>query len=218
MSRAARGTAAPRRRPPEPTGSGRGWKEQLRRVSELCLLGLVAALLCAPVLTAGAVVAALSGAVGHWCEEDELPPWSRTGSVFVRRLLPGAVVSAVGVLAVLVVAAEHRWLRAGTVPGGEVAAGALLVAVTCLAAVVLLAVPRLADGRSWRSALAAGWQALLRVPAAGAAVVVVTGIAVLLAVLLPGVVLVLPALWVLGLHAVDRVLVRPRLAVALPAA
>ena len=39
----------------------------------------------------------------------------------------------------------------------------------------------------------------------------------MLAVLLPGVVLLLPALWVLGLHAVHRILVLPRLAAAVPA-
>jgi hypothetical protein len=75
--------------------------------------------------------------------------------------------------------------------------------------VVLLAVPRLADGSSWRAALAGGWTALLRAPVAALAALAVTGVAVLLSVLLPGVVLVLPALLVLALHAVHRRLVLP---------
>jgi hypothetical protein len=120
------------------------------------------------------------------------------------------VVSAVGVLAGLIVVQQFAWLRSGVVPGGGVAVAVFAVAVACLLAVVLLAVPRLADGTGWRAALTGGWTALLRVPVAGAAAVGVTGIAVLLAVLLPGVFLVLPALLVLALHAVHRALVLPR--------
>jgi hypothetical protein len=191
---------------PVPVG---GWKEQLRRIGELCLLGIVAVLLSLPVVTVGAVVAALSTAVGHWAEHDDLPPWRVMGSELVRRLLPGALVSAVGVLAALVVAQQVAWLRSGVVPGGVVAQAAFAVATACLLAVVLLALPRLADGCTWRAALTGGWRALLRVPVAGVAALAVTVVAVLLAVLLPGVVLVLPALLVLALHAVHRRLVVP---------
>ncbi|MHA6617864.1 hypothetical protein [Pseudonocardia sp. DLS-67] len=187
----------------------RGWKEQLRRVGELALLGIVAVLVSLPVLTLGAVVATLSTAVGHWADHDDLPPWRAMGAEFVRRLLPGVPVGVVGVLAALVVSQQVAWLRAGVVPGGGAVLAVFGVAVACLAAVVLLAVPRLAGGR-WRSALAAGWTDLLRAPVAGIAALAVTGIAVLLAVLLPGVVLLLPALLVLALHAVHRRLVLPR--------
>jgi hypothetical protein len=109
-----------------------------------------------------------------------------------------------------VVTQQVAWLRDGVVPGGTAALAAFGVAVACLSAVVLLAVPRLAGGGTWRAALAGGWTDLLRAPAAGLAALVVTGIAVLLAVLLPGAVLVLPALLVLALHAVHRRLVLPR--------
>lgn len=187
----------------------RGWKEQLRRVAELCLLGIVAVLVSLPVVTVGAVVATLSTAVGHWADHDDLPRWPVMGIELVRRLLPGVVVSAVGVLAVLVVVQQVAWLRSGVVPGGGVAQAAFGVATACLLAVVLLAVPRLADGSTWRAALAGGWVALLRVPVAGVAALAVTVVAVLLAVLLPGVILVLPALLVLALHAVHRRLVLP---------
>jgi hypothetical protein len=187
----------------------RGWKEQLRRIGELCLLGIVAVLASLPVLTVGAVVATLSTAVGHWADHDDLPSYREIGAEFVRRLLPGVPVSVVGVLAVLVVAQQVGWLRAGVVPGGGAVLAVFGVAIACLAAVVLLAVPRLAGG-GWRAALAGGWTDLLRVPAAGLAALVVTAIAALLAVLLPGVVLVLPALLVLALHAVHRRLVLPR--------
>lgn len=187
----------------------RGWKEQLRRVGELALLGIVAVLVSLPVLTLGAVVATLSTAVGHWADHDDLPPWRAMGAEFVRRLLPGVPVGVVGVLAALVVSQQFAWLRAGVVPGGGAVLAVFGVAVACLAAVVLLAVPRLAGG-TWRAALAAGWTDLLRAPAAGVAALAVTGIAVLLAVLLPGVVLLLPALLVLALHAVHRRLVLPR--------
>ncbi|GAA1328675.1 hypothetical protein [Pseudonocardia xinjiangensis] len=197
-----------RRRVPEPTGSGRGWKEQLRRVSELCLLGIVAAVLCLPLLTVGAVVAVLSSAVGHWIDHDDLPPWRDMGAELLRRLLPGAAVAVAGGAAALVVVRQVRWLASGEVPGGSVALVALLVATGCLLAVVLLAVPLLAGGGSWRSALAGGWAALLRSPGAGAAALGVTLIAATLAVLLPGAVLLLPALLVLALHAVYRALVR----------
>jgi hypothetical protein len=186
----------------------RGWKEQLRRIAELCLLGIVAVLVSLPVLTVGAVVATLSTAVGHWADHDDLPSWRAIGAEFVRRLLPGVPVSVVGVLVVLVVSQQVAWLRDGVVPGGTTGLAAFGVAVACLSAVVLLAVPRLAGG-TWRAALAGGWTDLLRVPAAGLAVLAVTGVAVLLAVLLPGVVLVLPALLVLALHAVHRRLVTP---------
>jgi hypothetical protein len=188
----------------------RGWKEQLRRVGELCLLGIVAVLASLPVLTVGAVVATLSTAVGHWADHDDLPSYREIGAEFVRRLLPGVPVSAAGVLAALVVAQQVGWLRAGVVPGGGAALAAFGVAIACLTAVVLLAVPRLAGG-GWRTALAGGWTDLLRAPAAGLAALAVTGIAALLALLLPGAVLVLPALLVLALHAVHRRVVRPRL-------
>jgi hypothetical protein len=188
----------------------KGWKEQLRRIAELCLLGIVAVLVSLPVLTVGAVVATLSTAVGHWADHDDLPTWRAMGAELVRRLLPGVPVSVVGVLAVLVVAQQVAWLRDGLVPGGGAVLAVFGVAVACLAAVVLLAVPRLADG-TWRAALAGGWTDLLRAPAAGAAALVVTGVAALLAVLLPGAVLVLPALVVLALHAIHRRLVQPRL-------
>ncbi|QYN32278.1 hypothetical protein K1T35_27145 [Pseudonocardia sp. DSM 110487] len=187
----------------------RGWKEQLRRIAELCLLGIVAVLASVPVVTVGAVVATLSTAVGHWVDHDDLPSYREIGAEFVRRLLPGVPVSAAGVLMALVVAQQVAWLRDGLVPGGGAVLAAFGVAIACLAAVVLLAVPRLAGG-TWRAALAGGWTDLLRAPAAGLAALVVTGIAVLLAVLLPGVVLVLPALLVLGLHAIHRRLVLPR--------
>lgn len=192
---------------PAPT---RGWREQLRRIAELALLGIVAVLLSLPVVTLGAVVATLSTAVGHWVEHDDLPSWRAMGAEFGRRLLPGVPVGVVGVLAVLVVVQQVAWLRSGVVPGGGAALAAFGVAIGCLLAVVLLAVPRLADGGSWRRALAGGWTDLLRAPAAGIAMLAVTGVAVLLAVLLPGVVLVLPALLVLGLHALHRRLVQPR--------
>jgi hypothetical protein len=189
----------------------RGWKDQLRRIGELCLLGIVAVLGSLPVLTVGAVVATLSTAVGHWADHDDLPSWRAMGAEFVRRLLPGVPVSVIGVLAALLVAQQVDWLRSGTVPGGGAATAVFLAAVTCLVAVVLLAVPRLAGDGTWRTALAGGWTDLLRTPAAGLAVLAVTGVAVLLAVLLPGVVLVLPALLVLALHAVHRRVVLPRL-------
>lgn len=187
----------------------RGWKEQLRRVADLALLGIVAVLVCLPVVTVGAAVATLSTAVGHFAEHDELPPWRALAAELGRRLLPGVPVSVLGVLAVLAVAQQVAWLRAGVVPGGGPALAALGVATACLLAVVLLAVPRLAVG-GWRAALAGGWGDLLRAPAAGLAALAVTGVAALLAVLLPGAVLVLPALLVLALHAVHRRLVPPR--------
>jgi hypothetical protein len=188
----------------------RDWKEQLRRIAELALLGIVAVLLSLPVVTIGAVVATLSTVVGHWADHDDLPPWSAVGAELVRRLLPGVVVSLVGALAVLLVVQQVAWLRSGVVPGGGVALVALGVATACLLAVVLLAVPRLADGSTWRASLTGGWEALLRVPLAGAAALGVTGLAVVLAVLLPGVALVLPALFVLALHALHRRLVLSR--------
>jgi hypothetical protein len=187
----------------------RGWKEQLRRIAELCLLGIIAVLASLPLVTIGAAGATLSTAVGHWAEHDDLPSWSTMGTEFARRLLPGVPVSAAGVVAALVVAQQVAWLRDGVVPGGAVALAAFGVATACLLAVVLLAVPRLPGG-TWRAALAGGWADLLRVPVAGLAALAVTGIAVLLAVLLPGAVLVLPALVVLALHAVHRRLVIPR--------
>jgi hypothetical protein len=210
MSSTVRGGAVVRRRVPEPTGSGRGWKEQLRRVSELCLLGLVATALSLPLVTVGAVVAVLSSAVAQWADHDDLPPWRAMAVELRQRLLPGVAVSVVGVLAALVVVAQVRWLAGGAVPGGTPALVALLVATAGLLAVVLLAVPRLAGGGSWRAALAGAWAALLRVPAAGAAALGVTLVAALLAVTLPGVGLLLPALLVLALHALHRTLVLPR--------
>lgn len=187
----------------------RGWKEQLRRVGELALLGIVAVLASLPVITVGAVVATLSTAVGHWADHDDLPSYREIAAEFGRRLLPGVPVSLVGVLGGLVVIQQLAWLRDGVVPGGGAALAACGLAVACLSAVVLLAVPRLA-GSTWRAALAAGWTDLLRAPAAGLAALVVTAVAVLLAVLLPGVGLVLPALLALALHAVHRRLVPPR--------
>jgi hypothetical protein len=188
----------------------RGWKEQLRRIADLALLGIVAVLVSLPVVTVGAVVATLSTAVGHFAEHDELPPWRALVAELGRRLLPGVPVSAAGVAAALVVAQQIAWLRSGVVPGGGAALAASGVATACLLAVVLLAVPRLAGGGTWRAALGGGWRDLLRAPAAGLAALAVTGVAALLAVLLPGAVLVLPALLVLALHAVHRRLVQPR--------
>jgi len=187
----------------------RGWKEQLRRIAELALLGIVAVLVSVPVVTVGAVVATLSTIVGHWVDHDDLPSWRAMGAEFVRRLLPGVPVSVAAVLAVFVVSQQVAWLRDGVVPGGGAVLAVFGVAIACLAAVLLLAVPRLAGG-TWRAALAGAWADLLRAPAAGLAALGVTAVAVLLAVLLPGVVLVLPALLVLALHAIHRRLVLPR--------
>jgi hypothetical protein len=188
----------------------RGWKEQLRRVSELALLGLVAWLVALPVVTIGAVVATLSSAVEHWIDNDDLPPWRAMGAELLRRLLPGIVPSVVAVVAGLVVVLQLRWLVSGVVPGGGVGVAAVVVTTCALLGVVLLAVPQLAGGGTWRSALAGGWAAFLQVPAAAAAALGVTAVAVVLAVLLPGVALVLPALLVLALHAVQRQLVQRR--------
>src|ERR1700754_4602797 len=135
-------------------------------MSELCLLGIVAAVVSLPVVTVGAVVATLSSVVGPWIAHDALPAWRVMAGELRRRLLPGIVVSVVGVLASLLVLRQARWLAAGAVPGGDMVLGALLVAVGCLLAVVLLAVPRIAGGRSWRAALRDAWTALLRAPAA----------------------------------------------------
>jgi hypothetical protein len=187
------------------TGPG-GWKEQLRRVGELALLGIVAALLSTAVLTVGGVVSTLSWAVAHWIEHDELPRWSMLGRELRRRLLPGLLAGPAAVLAVLVVVQQVQWLDSGAVPGGAGVLVALLVATSALLAVVLLAVPELAH-RGWRAALAAGWANLLHVPLSGAAALGVTIIAVLLGALLPGVALVLPAILVLALHAVRRAVV-----------
>jgi hypothetical protein len=185
----------------------RGWKEQLRRLSELCLLGIVAAALCLPVLTAGAVVATLSTVVAHWIDHDDLPAVQAMVAEFVRRLLPGAVASTAGGLAVLVVVQQVQWLASGAVPGGRPALVALLAAVAALLTVVLLAVPRLSGGGTWRTALSGGWRTLLAKPGAGGAALGVTLVAVTLGVLLPGAALLLPALLVLALHAVHRAMV-----------
>jgi hypothetical protein len=187
----------------------KGWKEQLRRVGELALLGIVAVLVSLPVVTIGAVLATLSAAVGHWAEHDDLPPWRAMAVEFGRRLLPGVPVGVLGILAVLVAVQQLDWLRSGLVPGGGAVLAVFGVAVACLAAVVLLAVPRL-PGRTWRAALAGGWADLLGAPLAALAALAVTAIAVLLALMLPGVVLVLPALLVLALHVVHQRLVLPR--------
>jgi len=193
-----------RRRAVEATGSGSGWKEQVRRISELCLLGIVAAVLSLLVLPLGAVLATVSVAVGHWADTDELPRWSQTAREFGRRFLPGCVVSAGAVLAVLLVVREQELLRAGTVPGGDLAAGVVLLVTAVLASAALLAVPRLAGGVGWRAALAGGWADLRSAPLAGVAALAVTAVPVVLSLLLPGVFLLLPALWVLALHAVHR--------------
>jgi hypothetical protein len=162
------------------------------------------------VLTVGAVVATLSTVVAHWIDHDDLPPLRDMGAEFVRRLAPGAVASAAGGLATLVVVRQVQWLASGAVPGGSPVLVALLAAAAVLLTVVLLAVPRLAGGGTWRTGLAGGWHALLGRPAAGGAALGVTLVAGLLAVLLPGTVLLLPALLVLALHAVHRALVLPR--------
>lgn len=196
------------RRVPEPTGSGRGWKEQLRRVAELAMLGVVVIVLCLPLVTVGAVVATLSFAVAHWIEHDSLPRWTVMARELRCRLLPGIPVGPVALLAVLVVVRQLEWLGSGVVPGGTGVIVALLVAVSALLAVVLLAVPLLAD-RGWRAALGGGWETLLRVPLSGAAALGVTIIAMLLGAMLPGIALVLPAILVLALHAVHRTVVEP---------
>jgi len=188
--------------------SAPGWKEQLRRVAELAMLGIVAVLLSTAVVTIGAVVATLSWAVRHWIEHDDLPRWSVLARELRGRILPGLLVGPAGVLAALVVVLQVRWLGSGAVPGGTGVLVASLVATSTLLAAVLLAVPELAH-RGWRAALAAGWATLLRVPLAGAAALGVTIIAALLGVLLPGVAFVLPAIFVLALHAVHRAVVGP---------
>ena len=187
---------------------GADWKEQLRRVAELALLGIVAVLLSVPLVTIGGIVATLSWTVAHWIEHDDLPRWSVLARELRRRLLPGLLVGPAGVLAVLVAVRQVQWVGSGAVPGGTGVVAAVLLATSALLAAGLLAVPELAH-RGWRAALAAGWATLLRVPLSGAAVLGVTIIAVLLGTLLPGVALVLPAVLVLGLHAVHRTMVGP---------
>jgi len=97
----------------------RDWRETVQVATDLALLGLLVTVAAAPVVTAGAAVAAGSAAVHHYLEYDSWPGPGFCWSVFRRRLVSGFAVSAACGVALTLVVIDILALRAGTVPGGR---------------------------------------------------------------------------------------------------
>ncbi|MBQ1024695.1 hypothetical protein [Micromonospora sp. C95] len=186
---------------------GRDWRDTVSDAADLALLGILAALAAAPVLTAGAAVGTASAAVHDWLTTGSWPPARRTLSRFGRALLPGVPVVLVGLAAAGLLVADLAAVASGRVPGGTVALVVTLVVAASLfgyAAAIVVEVGR-AGGTGWRSAVTRAARACLDHPANWAALAGTAAVVILLGVLVtPVAVPILAGYALAAVHAVVR--------------
>ncbi|MEV4711517.1 hypothetical protein [Micromonospora sp. NPDC049374] len=191
----------------ERRGSGRDWRDTVSDAADLALLGILAVLAAAPVLTAGAAVGTASAAVHDWLTTGSWPPARRTLSRFGRALLPGVPAVLIGLVAAGLLVADLAALATGRVPGGTVALVLTIVVAAALlgyAAAIVVEVGRV-GGTGWRSAVTRAARACLDHPANWAALAGTTVVVVLLGVLVtPVAVPILAGYALAAVHAVAR--------------
>jgi len=191
---------------PEAAAVRPDWRESLTHAGDLVVLGAALLAACLPVVTAGAAVAAASGAVHQLCEQRSLPAARDLLVAFRRRLAGGVAATAVALAVVAVLALDAALLGGAAIPGARPVAVAL--AIVAAGVVALGAVTTVRIGQSpesgWRAAVR--WSArLLRArPWLGPAVLATLAVPALLAWAVPVLALLLPGLVLFALHAVVR--------------
>ncbi|MEU0549868.1 hypothetical protein [Micromonospora sp. NPDC005979] len=183
----------------------RDWRDVARDAADLALLGILATLAAAPVLTAAAAAGTASAAVHDWTRTGGWPSARTTLRRFGRSVLPGVPVSLLGLCVLGLLAADLAALTAGRVPGGPPAlavTGLVAAALAGYAGLVVVEAGRNGGGR-WRVAARSSARACLDAPTRWAALTGVTALAGLLAVLVtPVAVPILAGYTLAALHAV----------------
>ncbi|WP_433533748.1 hypothetical protein ACQPZK_16200 [Micromonospora sp. CA-249363] len=183
----------------------RDWRDVARDAADLALLGILLTLAAAPLLTVAGAAGTASAAVHDWTRTGSWPSARTTLRRFGRSVLPGVPVSLLGLCVLGLLAADLAALATGRVPGGQpvlVVTGLVAVALAGYAGLVVVEAGRNGGGR-WRVAARSSVRACLDAPARWAALVGVTVLAGLLAVLVtPVAVPILAGYTLAALHAV----------------
>ncbi|MFY1615577.1 hypothetical protein [Micromonospora sp. WMMD736] len=190
---------------PLDVGGRRDWRDVARDAADLALLGILATLAAAPLLTAAAAAGTASAAVHDWTRTGGWPSARTTLRRFGRAVLPGVPVSLLALAVLGLLAADLAALAAGRVPGGApvlAVIGLVAAALAGYAGLVVVEAGRNGGGR-WRVAARSSVRACLDAPARWAALTGVTAVAGLLAILVtPVVVPILAGYTLAALHAV----------------
>jgi hypothetical protein len=182
------------------------WRESLTLATDLALLGIVLAVACVPVVTAGGALATASVAADHACRYRHLPSTMELWRVFRRALLPGLGASVVACAVAAMLLLDLRAIAAGAVPGGGAvlaATAAVGLAAVALAGLVLVRVGT-TSGRGWVAAVRASAALLWSRPWVVLAVVPVAMVPVLLASVIPVTAPLLAGMGLFALHVVVR--------------
>ncbi|MFY1696347.1 MULTISPECIES: hypothetical protein [unclassified Solwaraspora] len=196
--------------PDTPAPARADWRDTLRAATDLALLGIVAALAAAAVLTAGAAVATASTAIHRWTVDGHWPSLRELAGGFWRALLPGAAATAVAAVAIGVLGGNAVLISAGVVPGGTVMLVGTLVLAALVAGFAGLVVVEVGigvgrAGAGWRAAVRRTWRLAERRPLAVLAAAGVVSLAALLSALtIPVLAPILLGYTLHGLHAVRR--------------
>jgi hypothetical protein len=184
----------------------RDWRDSLYVASDFALLGIAVTVASLGVLTFGAALAAGSAATAHWCRYRTMPPVRETALIFVRGLAPGAIVTAVTAIGVLVLLADAVLVGRGLVPGGRgflVLSAVVATQVIGLGVLVLVGVGR-RGGTGWRAAARWAGGAAAAAPLAPTALAAVLAVAAAIAATVPVTAPVLLGFVLFALHVVAR--------------
>lgn len=182
------------------------WRESLTLATDLALLGIVLAVACVPLVTAGGAVATASVAADHACRYRRLPSTVELLRTFRGAFLPGLGAELVAVVVVVALVVDVRAVAAGLVPGGAIvlaATAAVALGSVALAGLVVVGVGA-TSGRGWGAAVRWSGALLWSRPWVGLAVVPVTGLPVLLASVIPVTAPLLAGIGLFALHVVVR--------------
>ena len=182
------------------------WRESLTLATDLALLGIVLAVACLPLLTAGGAVATASAAAEHACRYRRLPSTVELLRTFRTALLPGLGASLVASAVTAALVVDVRAVGAGVVPGGVAvlaATAAVALGSVALAGLVVVRVGT-TSGRGWVAALRWSAALLWSRPWVALALVPVAGVPVLLASVIPVTAPLLPGMGLFALHVVVR--------------
>jgi hypothetical protein len=200
---AAGPAAGPRPVPPLPRPD---WRDSIALAADLALLGIVVAIACLPVVTAGGALVAASVGVDRAGTDRSFPAARELLAVLRRNLLRGFAAVLLAMAAAGAVAVDLLAVAGGRVPGGPVLAGLTAVLAAAGLAVAGTALVRLGQtgGEGYRAALRYALALLGRRPLAGLGIVIAVALPVLLAGIIPATAIMLPGFVLFGLHAVVR--------------
>ncbi|MBL7258233.1 hypothetical protein JKJ07_28390 [Actinoplanes sp. LDG1-01] len=177
------------------------WRDSLRLVADLALLGIVMTLACLPVVTAGAAVGTGSAALDKLLTIGRWPTAAELWRSFRTRLVPWMWAGPLVLAAAWLLAIDVAALRRGAVPGGRPLVVVLLVVAALAAGFVALVAGLSAHPDPLRRARAL-------VAARPAVLLAATGVVLLAALLAafvhPALVPVLAGCTLFAVHAVLR--------------